>query len=240
MKQIIKTTAPETYPEGIKQLFSSHATEYKEYKSIDDISFPEGFWECAYQLYKDSFIVAYHYTREISPGYFKQHGLHILNFERHKQFVVNALQDRLPSSQLEFLKNLSFPETRAHDTNSIWFCYQRNDSDAGVIPLLKYFGGECICGRITDGYIKDDISNALEQVGTPMVVEFCCNACDISNSNVTCNVNITRIMLATYLNKYFCPEMRIPNGEDSTEKDIPPTQIIDVCPVEVLQATKNT
>ena len=224
MLKIIDPTIQDTFPIEINQFFADNKSFFWGYKSIDDISLSDEFLENAYQLYKNCGIIAYHYTREVAPGYFAKYGLRVLNFVEQKNFVINALQNRLSLNELGEIMKLDLPEGRSHDKNSIWFCYQRDDSSAG--DLVKYFGGECIYGQLTDGYTENTVSNTLKQIGNPVVVKFYCNAGDIKNYKVT------EIMLATFLRKYCNNEFRIPTREDYIKKNIMPTQILGVYPVK--------
>ncbi len=228
MINIIDASDPKTFPKEIIDLFSAHKSELEGYKSVCDIPFSEVFGNSFYQTnkeYKDYCVTAYHYTREIKPGYFKNNGLRVFDFEKHKEFVIDVLQNLLPIKLLERIENLPTPDGREGD-DSIWFCYQRDDSDAGIIPLVRYFGGECISGQLNEVDNKQLLS-ILEQIGNPMVVKFCYRACDVEGGT------LMMVMLSSYLQKFCDSDFRVFKGEDNIKKDITPEQIIEVCPVKI-------
>ena len=133
--------------------------------------------------------------------------------------------------ELEKVVNLPIPDGREND-NSIWFCYQRLDSDTdkdtdkGIIPLVRYFGGECISGQLLKADNKQ-LLKVLEQIGNPVVVKFCYRACDVEG------ITLMMVMLSSYLNAFCDSEFRIFEGEGNIKKDITPEQIIKVYPVKI-------
>ena len=225
MHNYLDATDSKSFPKEIIELFSAHKSEIEGYKSVCDISLPDSFVNNARDVYKDYNVIAYHYTREIELGYFKKYGLRTLDFEKHKQFVLGVLQNMLPIKLLESIKSLPVPDGREND-NSIWFCYQRDDSDTGIIPLVRYFGGECIPGQLTEADNKQ-LLNVLEQIGNPVVVKFCYRACDVEGCT------LLKIMLSSYLQKFCDRDFHVFKGEDNIKKGITPEQIIDVCPVKL-------
>lgn len=211
-----------SYPSILTNYLYRRSEQFEKYNSIEDKGFRDDFSDQALDLIKEYDIIAYHYTKEISPGYFAANGLRCLSFDEHKKWVIQKLKERKVELADEEWKRLKSLEQQAKcDEGKLYFVYD-SEEDSGTRDFLRYFGGECIYGQITDGYESNDISYALEKIGIPVIVKFYIGISDIQNGSPI------DTMISVYA-KNFNKNFRIVHRQGFiTQQQILPEQILNV------------
>ena len=210
-----------SYPSILTDYLYHHSEQFKKYNSIEDKEFQDDFSDQVLDLIKKYDIIAYHYTKEISPGYFAANGLRCLSFDEHKKWVIQKLKERKVELADEEWKRLkSLEQLVKYDEGKLHFVYD-SKLDSGTRDFLRYFGGECIYRQITDGYESDDILCVLEKIGVPVIVKFYIGISDIQTG---LPIDTMISVYAKKINKNF----RVVHRQGITQQQILPEQILNV------------
>ena len=144
---------------------------------MDQIPLAHNFSEVADQLVQHVYaggLVGFHCSKEPRPGYFRESGLRLMNPEQSITDFLTLYKDKFPPAaylRLEIgLKEWLQHEQMKHRSEMVWFCLTRNIvSDNGTDSFFRYFGGEIIYWPFKRR--DEEVSNILEQIGRPVVVE---------------------------------------------------------------------
>ena len=207
-----------SYPDILTKYLDVFSDRFIKCNSIEDRNFVYDFGDDALKLIKDYDIVAYHYTKEIQYGYFKINGLQCLSFDKHKERVIRLLKSKLSSAAIEKLQSLQCPNDV--DNGKLHFVYDFNNTDAG--DLVRYFGGECIYGQITDGFCRNEISDVLESTGIPVAVKFRINIGSINSCTAIDTI------VSKYAKHYYNEDFSVVRRQGVTVHHILPEQILQV------------
>lgn len=207
-----------SYPDILTKYLDTFSDRFIKYNSIENRDFFYDFGDNALNLIKDYDIVAYHYTKEIHDGYFKKNGLQCLSFEEHKNQVIRIVENKLSAENMDKLQSLQCPNDV--DNGKLHFVYTFDKADAG--DLVRYFGGECIYGQITDGFCRNEISDVLESTGTPVVVKFRINIGSVNSCSAIDTI------ISKYAKHYYNEDFSVVRRQGFTAHNILPEQILQV------------
>jgi len=245
---MLKIDDPNTWPENIiKQLnaqpvlsllksnnFIEHIDDELDIQDIladvDDYAESEG-------------IVVYHCTKQLPEKLFKDTGLRLLDLETHHREFLELIRNR-PSVSKELFNRIekALSDWRVGEESrerKLWFCLRRNvilyDFDSGSEYLLKCYGGEAIYMPFIYKPEMKDVTNLLEELGEPVVVEARLSVSSLRRYKI---YSLGRTLVGCFANS-INPDFHINDYNECGLTEILPCDIIAVHPhKQFIQSTE--
>ncbi len=238
MDVAIRLDDPLSLPKHLLDAVRQFDSQFRSADYIDNLMDDSGFLIFVEEIetfLRGNNILAYHCTKEICPGYFREKGLRPLNARQHINEFLKHFHDKLTPEQFRKFKTKCddwlTSETIPNREGKIWFCLSPYlVKDSGTKRFFSYFGGEALYGPFGQ---EQECLEILKEFGNPVVVKVIAPASDFK---VFHQYAFTRDIISHYA-RLINPEYHIYSVEGYFSRAVRPDEIVDVYDKEVFWAT---